>query len=88
MLSADRSHPATPNRIRDLIATLFSKTEVEKHDKDLLIVSGFDIKIETQSSSFDVSASVFVFRVIWTWFKSRGNQSVRVKSILFPQVIP
>lgn len=43
-----KTHPATPERVKDLLSTLLSKVQVEKHDKDLLLVTDKEIRIESR----------------------------------------
>ncbi len=42
-----RTHPPTSEKIKDLLKHLFSKVEVEKHAKELIIVTEREIRIES-----------------------------------------
>lgn len=42
-----RTHPPTPDKIKYLLTRLFSKVEIEKHSKELLMVTDREIRIES-----------------------------------------
>jgi predicted nuclease of predicted toxin-antitoxin system len=41
-----RTHPSTPNRITHLLSTTLSKVNMERHTKELLIVTDREVRIE------------------------------------------
>ncbi len=42
-----RTHPPTSERIKDLLTHLFSKVDVEKYTKELIIITDREIRIES-----------------------------------------
>lgn len=43
-----RTHPPTPDKIKELLDQLFSKVNMEEHVTDLIIVTDREVKIESR----------------------------------------